>query len=690
MTLISVTTPLVPTVDQDKGLANKHRGYYSLNSIDPQSAPLTVYDNGNPVGQYVTYENGLPVLDDGTVYHPQIDITGPITFALYYDNGSGLELKWLDPDYIPGEAVIKSEVSIVYDTVADMIADGNLVIGQKVEWSGYYSTHDGGGNTGIVVAGGTGLEDGGSFFDITGGLQVQALFNTKTIDIIKFGAIADGVADDTGFLVNTLAFAENGSTVQLADNHLFSSIIDVTKEIKISGRSNITARGFRVKSSNVIFSEIKMTATGYASDIRGIQIKAFEDAVDYENIRVLNCDFEGYFYCTDFRGRGYSAAPDDPANRVLQNTFLINCTSTAPLGLNAGHFQHTGVTNAVIIGCSTYNGQNATSYNFINGNGYIVVSNCYDENNSYGSLEIENNDLCYATVSGNIFKEDLWIDDSSRVSITGNICKTLRVTCETNDVNDVTMVGNVCERIRVEQFGGSPVGLAYNIKIAENSTTGDSAFTQDCFLGAVVTGDISNNNFNGTLGNSIALVRRADQDITIKNNKGVTPMFQSSSGGRLVEYGNEGMGSLTSENDGINLTRLNTANVNWLDLPGFYASNGIYTGTILPAGTSNESFSIPDSPDLTFRSVGFIILIRDATDNTTAGFRVDALYKIVGGAVELKFGTKYSVIGFGASVDITDNGSTSNSIEFTITNNHTDDIQVEIIPQFTTRLSRFE
>jgi len=100
MAIISVTTPIVPTVDKDKGLANKHRGYYSLDNIDPQSAPLTIYDNGSPVGDYVTYENGLPVLDNGTVYHPQIDTVGPVTFALYYDNGSGLELKWIDPDYL--------------------------------------------------------------------------------------------------------------------------------------------------------------------------------------------------------------------------------------------------------------------------------------------------------------------------------------------------------------------------------------------------------------------------------------------------------------------------------------------------------------------------------------------------------------------------------------------------------------
>ncbi|MDO2952550.1 hypothetical protein, partial [Aeromonas simiae] len=61
-----------------------------------------------------------------------------------------------------------------FTTVASMVADSTLVIGARVRWAGYYNIFDGGGNTGVVVASGTAVADGGSFFDLANGLQVKA------------------------------------------------------------------------------------------------------------------------------------------------------------------------------------------------------------------------------------------------------------------------------------------------------------------------------------------------------------------------------------------------------------------------------------------------------------------------------------------------------------------------------------
>lgn len=63
---------------------------------------------------------------------------------------------------------------VSHNTVASMIANPDLKIGDLVKWAGYHNIFDGGGNTGVVVAAATGTNDGGSFFNLTNGLQVKA------------------------------------------------------------------------------------------------------------------------------------------------------------------------------------------------------------------------------------------------------------------------------------------------------------------------------------------------------------------------------------------------------------------------------------------------------------------------------------------------------------------------------------
>lgn len=61
-----------------------------------------------------------------------------------------------------------------YNTVAAMVADASLKVGDTARWAGYYNVFDGGGNVGVVVAAGTGTADGGSFINLANGLQVKA------------------------------------------------------------------------------------------------------------------------------------------------------------------------------------------------------------------------------------------------------------------------------------------------------------------------------------------------------------------------------------------------------------------------------------------------------------------------------------------------------------------------------------
>lgn len=73
---------------------------------------------------------------------------------------------------------------IVVATVADVMAQTTLVVGQNIEWRGYYAAGDGGGNSGTVVSGPRTV-DGGSVFLLSNGLYVEA--NFSFIEPAKFG-----------------------------------------------------------------------------------------------------------------------------------------------------------------------------------------------------------------------------------------------------------------------------------------------------------------------------------------------------------------------------------------------------------------------------------------------------------------------------------------------------------------------
>ncbi len=109
---------------------------------------------------------------------------------------------WIDRT----EDQLRDDLNIVvktFNVISEMIADTSLVVGQKVRWIGYYNIFDGGGNEGIVVAGGTGTDDGGSYFTCSSGVQVKAYFYDG-VDARHFGC-SDG-DDCTNQLVNIATY----------------------------------------------------------------------------------------------------------------------------------------------------------------------------------------------------------------------------------------------------------------------------------------------------------------------------------------------------------------------------------------------------------------------------------------------------------------------------------------------------
>ena len=152
----------------------------------------------------------------------------------------------------------------------------NLQVGDYAITKGYSSVADGGGAEYQIVAGGTGTADGGSFIDLNNGNQAQ-LISGGALNVKQFGAVGDGVANDT---TSWDAWIAAGGDFIPTGSYLVSGVVKkYTVPTFVVTTLNNHASGFQAFETNTTgynnvaigYNSLKLNDVGYDNVAVGIQ-----------------------------------------------------------------------------------------------------------------------------------------------------------------------------------------------------------------------------------------------------------------------------------------------------------------------------------------------------------------------------------------------------------------------------------
>ena len=275
-------------------------------------------------------------------------------------------LRLSDLNSLSGTTInLDSEIK-VYTSVAELAAQTDLEIGQAVRTKGYYSTSDGGGAEYVVVASGTGTDDGGSYLDLVAN---QAQLNTSgSTNIKQFGAKGDGVTDDYNAIRSALNF--NNSIYIPQGTYLVNTKLVLTSNCKVVGEHrnlSVIVSGvigdslFGITGSsvnNILISDLSLEGNGLSgASGNGHAIGFIDPLLDSGTHNPQNCVIERLFI-RDFLGNSpfNNTANTIPAHGIIQNDGLQNVYREIAINNCGGGFymrlcQNTTITDSVVSFC---------------------------------------------------------------------------------------------------------------------------------------------------------------------------------------------------------------------------------------------------------------------------------------------------------------------------------------------------
>jgi len=295
--LIELPVPYIGDFGKGRPIFNGQI-YVGVVDLDPeipanQKQIVGIQENGTEVnlpqpvatssGGYPTY-NGAPI---------RLAVDGAYSLKILDRKG---EQEYYFSNVEQGEPVVFADNPVLYrDTIAIAVADTGLEIGQYITTKGYHSANDGGGAAYIVVAGGTGTDDGGSYLDMANGNQLQLLkTDSFAVNSSVFGVIE---APSQSQQINAaLTYSETGVRVPIGGIGVDSTLNITKSAATFSGAGNpmrSDPQGTRFVPDSGFSGDI-ISITGDGANVSSFRI----DGESSTDETAINCDT---FYGTTFR-----------------------------------------------------------------------------------------------------------------------------------------------------------------------------------------------------------------------------------------------------------------------------------------------------------------------------------------------------------------------------------------------------
>lgn len=256
------------------------------------------------------------------------------------------------------DSYLSIKALIVFDNVASMKSSTNLVDGSYAKTLGYYSVGDGGESVYKIITKTTEIPNEMDIISISDTLIAVLVINNQTINIKQFGAVGDGVSDDTSILnyalslsslkvkkicvnekyliSNTLVFTSNkdliGVKSNLQFNEYYQPMFISNSDIVMCNISNLT----NIKIENVNFvhpvtntsSVIDFSKTRYLK-LKNIQI--YHEGTTKSNNIALNdtisessTGFSGYIQLENVRASYYKISLKSKATFIEVKNCVFN------------------------------------------------------------------------------------------------------------------------------------------------------------------------------------------------------------------------------------------------------------------------------------------------------------------------------------------------------------------------------
>lgn len=179
----------------------------------------------------LSVENSNPVLADGAGVFPNIYGIG--SYRVVLQDRTGIQ-EWERGNVIWTDGSLSINGGI---TLQEAIAI-DFSLGDPVTTIGYTTVNDGGGSDYIVVAGGTGTDDGGSHIDMDNGLQIELIL-AGDLNVKQFGITGDGTSDDTTAWLSLANFLTTNSISVIGnseDNYKTTADVRIEADFDFDGR----------------------------------------------------------------------------------------------------------------------------------------------------------------------------------------------------------------------------------------------------------------------------------------------------------------------------------------------------------------------------------------------------------------------------------------------------------------------